>query len=94
MVKFFIYKRFYTGLHPLLKKGKFYYAPWLEDTNYSNEQKKNLELFKTFLKEQKNIFIKLEKGDVLYVDNLSMIHGRNELSKDSKRLLYRTHIMT
>lgn len=92
-IKYPIYKRFYTGLHPLLINNKIYYAPWLEAGNYSGNQSIVLEKFKTIIDEKKRIKVKLKKGDVLYVNNLHVLHGRDEISYNSKRLLYRVHII-
>jgi len=88
-----IYKTFYAGTHSLLKHKKFYYVPWLEETDYSKKQKVVLEKFKKFIKEKKNILVDLKKGDILYIDNSFMIHGRDIIDKNSNRLLYRVHIM-
>lgn len=91
-IKYPIYKRFYTGEYPLLRDSKFYYAPWLEKNKYSKRKQKILNKFKTFIENQKVIKIKFNKGDILFLDNLSIIHGRDKIGKNSKRLLYRTHI--
>lgn len=91
-IKYPIYKKFYTGEYALLKKENFYYASWLEKDNYSKSQTNSLNKFKEFIYNQKEIKIKLDKGDVLIIDNTKIIHGRDLIEKDSKRLLYRTHI--
>ena len=91
-IKYPIYKRFYTGEYPLLKKEKFYYADWLEKNDYSKSKLVVLNKFKTFINKQNKIKIMLKKGDILIVNNTIIIHGRDAIEKDSKRLLYRTHI--
>lgn len=92
-IRYPIYKRIYTGEHPLLKEGNIYYSPWLEKKNYTNEQEKTLNKFKIFINNQEEIIIKLKDGDALFIDNSRMLHGRQAFSEDSKRLLYRTHVI-
>ena len=92
-VKYPIYKRFYTGEHPLLNKGNFYYSPWLLKDNYSKEQLEILNKFQKYIDKQEEIRILLKTGEILIIDNLSIIHGRDKIEENSNRLLYRTHIM-
>jgi len=92
MIKYPIYKRFYVGSHPLYKNKRLYYAPWLK-TEYSEEESELLVKLESFIEDKSKIFIRLEKGQSLFVNNYRILHGRNKIQKDSKRLLYRTHIM-
>jgi len=91
-IKYPIYKKFYTGEYPLLKKGRIYYADWLEKEVYSEKQINLLNKFKEFMNQTDEISILLNYGDILIIDNAIIIHGRNAIEENSKRLLYRTHI--
>ena len=92
MIKYPIYKRFYVGIHPLYKNKKLYYAPWLK-VDYSNKESELIQKFDKIIEEKDKIYCPLKKGQSLFVNNLRVLHGRNEIQSNSKRLLYRTHIM-
>ena len=91
-IRYPIYKRFYTGAHPLLKNQSFYYAPWLENKDYTLEQEKVMKKFRMYLQSLEKIVIDIQEGDVFVLDNTTMIHGREKITENSERLLYRTHI--
>ena len=89
--------------YPFLTKGKkshiFYIPPhcWKENPNYSDEEEQeavmifhNLVLDKKKNKQYHSI--NLKEGEVLFLNNYFMIHGRDKISKNSKRFLERVFI--
>lgn len=80
------------GITPL----KLYYAPWnIKRNSLSSQQKQELNCFELEiqnLKKEKLIKIKLCKNQVLIINNNFILHGREEISKDSKRHLVRAYI--
>lgn len=88
-----MYKKFVTEEYPLVDNEKIYYVPWLEKNTYTEKQKKVFNKFKALIDKEKEIIIKLQKGDMLFVNNSFIVHGRDAITKNSQRLLRRTHIM-
>ena len=92
LIKYPIYKRFYVGTHPIYFNEKIYYAPWLK-LDYPENENNVIEKLDAIIREKEKIYFRLEKGQSLFINNYRMLHGRDKIQENSKRLLYRTHIM-
>ena len=83
--------------HPLvtIRDGNinFYYSYWLVEKSLSLEKKSALDKFKTYVSESKVAEIKLQRDDVLIVNNRKILHGRRSIG-DKKRFLKRYWIGT
>ena len=79
--------------HPLVKmengEPKFYYSFWLADKNLPPAQKKALFAFREAVASETPVIIRLEKGDVLVVNNRRILHGRCEIKGSRDRFLKR-----
>jgi len=90
--------------YPFLTEGKkphiFYIPPhcWKEIPKYTNKQKDAVMKFHSLVldikKSKQYHSINLKQGDVLFLNNYFMIHGRNKIAKNSKRFLERVFIQT
>jgi len=88
--------------YPFLTKGKkphiFYIPPhcWKENPELKDKENQAIMKFhKIVLNARKNKeyhIINLQTGDVLFLNNFFMIHGRNKIAKDSQRFLERVFI--
>lgn len=80
-------------LCPLVQENngilKFYYSFWLVDKNMSQEKKRSVMAFRNSITAQNIITIKLERSDVLIVDNHRILHGRRKIEGHQKRFLKR-----
>jgi alpha-ketoglutarate-dependent taurine dioxygenase len=83
--------------YPLLAAGKVYYAPWLVAPDLSEAERKLAERFDEYLAKKAAttpIRIRLKPGEMLFIDNHRVLHGRGELPPDSRRHLVRLYIRT
>lgn len=69
-------------------KTKFYFVPWLIKENESKEVEDALNELHTKLKENM-VTLRLEKEDLLIIDNTRILHGRNPITGLTDRLLKR-----
>lgn len=77
----------YPMLSKLNGKNKIYYSFWF--INPQNKNNKVFLKFKRIVDEMKKTKIKLNKNDVLIIDNDRMLHGRTEILGDKNRHLKR-----
>jgi alpha-ketoglutarate-dependent taurine dioxygenase len=70
-------------------KPKFYYSFWLVKENILPTQKQALDNFRTCLQNALPTQIRLEKGDILIVDNRRVLHGRTAITGSQDRFLKR-----
>jgi hypothetical protein len=85
------------GEYPLLAAGKVYYVPWLLSPDLDEDERKIAARFEEYLakKDATNpIRIRLKPGEMLFIDNHRVLHGRGELPPDSRRHLVRLYIRT
>ena len=79
--------------YPLIQEEngrlRFYYSFWLADKNLSTVQKDALKAFRDAIVNEVPVTIRLDRGDVLIVDNHRMLHGRREIKGHQKRFLKR-----
>ena len=80
--------------HPVFdsegNKARFYYAPWFVQREKAlPEHQAALVKFEKALLPITIQSVTLKPGQALYVDNGRMLHGRNAIPEDSKRLLIR-----
>jgi hypothetical protein len=81
--------------YPLRAAGKVYYAPWLVSPDLDDEERKLAERFEAYLATKdatQPIRIRLHPGEMLFIDNHRILHGRSELAADSRRHLIRLYI--
>lgn len=72
-----------------------YYVPWLLLDSYDQVQHRVLEKFTEYLRAKEVnqlIRIRLAAGEMLFIDNQRMLHGRGPIRPDSKRFLKRVWI--
>lgn len=77
----------YPMLSKLNGKNKIYYSFWF--INPQNKNNKVFLKFKRIVDEMEKTKIKLNKNDVLIIDNDRMFHGRSEILGDKNRHLKR-----
>ena len=79
--------------HPLVEKEngtlRFYYSFWMADDNMPAHQKSAFMAFREAVAEEESVKLKLQKGDVLVVDNHRMLHGRCAIKGSQDRFLKR-----
>jgi hypothetical protein len=83
--------------YPLLADGKVYYAPWLLVENVGDDERALAARFAAYLAQKDAtapIRIRLKPGEMLFVDNHRILHGRSEIPPDSRRHLVRLYIKT
>jgi hypothetical protein len=83
--------------YPLLSGGKVYYAPWLLSENLGDDERALAARFAGYIAQKDAtapIRIRLKPGEMLFVDNHRILHGRSEIPPDSKRHLVRFYIST
>lgn len=83
--------------YPLFADGKVYYAPWLLCENLGDEERAIAARFAGYIAQKDAtapIRIRLKPGEMLFVDNHRILHGRSEIPPDSKRHLVRFYIKT
>ena len=68
---------------------KFYYSFWMVDKNMPESQKNALMNFRAIIAKETPVKLKLEKGDVLIIDNHRILHGRCEIKGHQNRFLKR-----
>jgi hypothetical protein len=81
--------------YPLLAEGKVYYAPWLLSPDLDKPERELAAFFEDYLAKKDAtapIRIRLKPGEMLFIDNHRVLHGRNELPPDSRRHLVRLYI--
>jgi alpha-ketoglutarate-dependent taurine dioxygenase len=81
--------------YPLLAAGKVYYVPWLVSPDLDDEERNLAARFDDYLAMKdatQPIRIRLKPGEMLFIDNHRILHGRSELPPDSRRHLVRLYI--
>jgi hypothetical protein len=81
--------------YPLLRANKVYYVPWLVSPDLDEDKRKLVARFDEYLATKDAtapIRIRLKPGEMLFIDNHRVLHGRSELSPDSRRHLIRLYI--
>ena len=81
--------------YPLLAAKKIYYVPWLVAPDLDEHERKLVARFDEYLAKKDAtapIRIRLEPGEMLFIDNHRVLHGRSELPPDSRRHLVRLYI--
>ena len=66
-----------------------YYSYWLCDESISPQHRESFDRFHAAVKAVQPIYIRLESGESLLIDNNRMLHGRVSLENDSPRILQR-----
>lgn len=66
-----------------------YYSYWLCDESISPQHRESFDRFHAAVKAVQPIFIRLEPGESLLIDNNRMLHGRVSLEQNSPRILQR-----
>jgi hypothetical protein len=82
---------------PLFAAGKVYYAPWLLCENLGDTERALATRFAAYITQKDAtapIRIRLKPGEMLFVDNHRILHGRSDIPADSKRHLVRFYIKT
>ena len=82
---------------PLRAASKIYYAPWLVSPDLDERQRELVARFDDYLAKKDAtapIRIRLKPGEMLFIDNHRVLHGRSELPPDSRRHLVRLYIRT
>jgi hypothetical protein len=80
---------------PLLADGKLYYAPWLLCDDLGEKERRVAARFADYVAEKDAtapIRIRLKPGEMLFVDNHRILHGRSSIPPDSRRHLVRLYI--
>jgi hypothetical protein len=80
---------------PLFADGKVYYAPWLLSPDLDEREREAAERFADYLGRKDAtapIRIRLKPGEMLFVDNHRILHGRSTIPPDSRRHLVRLYI--
>jgi hypothetical protein len=83
--------------YPLFADGKVYYASWLLSENLGDDERALAARFADYIAQKDAtapIRIRLKPGEMLFVDNHRILHGRSEIPPDSKRHLVRFYIRT
>ncbi|MDA7968791.1 MAG: TauD/TfdA family dioxygenase [Gammaproteobacteria bacterium] len=65
---------------------KFYYSFWLADKNMPQKQRKAFDAFRRAVSRTPFHEFKLQKDDVLVVDNSRILHGRRAIKDPNRRL--------
>jgi hypothetical protein len=81
--------------YPLFANGKVYYAPWLVCEDLGDAERELAARFAGYVAQKdatEPIRIRLKPGEMLFVDNHRILHGRSEIPADSKRHLVRLYI--
>lgn len=65
---------------------KFYYSFWLVDKKISGRQKKAFDAFRRSVDEISFHEFKLNRNDILFVDNSCILHGRRAISDTNRQL--------
>ncbi len=93
-IELFVHKVFHGDqeLHPLvafddLNTRRFYYSFWLVKDR--DKERPAMLAFQKFLRETEPIRLRLEKNDVLIIDNHRMLHGRTPITGSKDRFLKR-----
>ncbi|TAE73265.1 MAG: hypothetical protein EAZ85_07550 [Bacteroidetes bacterium] len=71
---------------------RFYFSFWLMKMELSNTQKRALEVFYEAIKNTEKVALKLQKNDILIVNNHYILHGRNAIVGSQDRFLKRLWI--
>ena len=82
---------------PLFANGKLYYAPWLLCDDLGEPERVVAGRFADYVAEKEAtapIRIRLKPGEMLFVDNHRILHGRSSIPQDSGRHLVRLYIRT
>jgi len=82
---------------PLFADGKVYYAEWLLCENLGDAERALASRFADYIAQKDAtapIRIRLKPGEMLFVDNHRILHGRSEIPADSRRHLVRFYIKT
>lgn len=80
---------------PLFADGKVYYAPWLLSPDLGEQERAVASRFAGYVAEKDAtapIRIRLKPGEMLFVDNHRILHGRSSIPPDSRRHLVRLYI--
>ncbi|HEX7679350.1 MAG TPA: TauD/TfdA family dioxygenase [Thermoanaerobaculia bacterium] len=80
---------------PLFAEGKLYYAPWLLSPDLGERERDVADRFAGYVAEKDAtapIRIRLKPGEMLFVDNHRILHGRSSIPPDSRRHLIRLYI--
>jgi len=80
---------------PLFADGKVYYAEWLLCENLGDAERSLAARFADYIAQKDAtapIRIRLKPGEMLFVDNHRILHGRSEIPPDSRRHLVRFYI--
>jgi hypothetical protein len=83
--------------YPLLANGKVYYAEWLLCENLDDDERALAQRFADYIALKDStapIRIRLKPGEMLFVDNHRILHGRSDIPPDSRRHLVRFYIKT
>jgi hypothetical protein len=83
--------------YPLLAAKQIYYVPWLVSPDLDEHERKLVARFDDYLAKKDAtvpIRIRLTPGEMLFIDNHRVLHGRSELPPDSRRHLVRLYIRT
>lgn len=83
--------------YPLFADGKVYYAPWLLCPDLGEKERDVAARFADYVAEKdatEPIRIRLNPGEMLFVDNHRILHGRSSIPPDSRRHLVRLYIRT
>jgi hypothetical protein len=81
--------------YPLFSDGKVYYAPWLVCEDLNDCDREAAARFADYLARKDvtdPIHIRLKPGEMLFVDNHRILHGRSPIPPDSRRHLVRLYI--
>jgi hypothetical protein len=81
--------------YPLFADGKVYYAPWLVSEDLDEREREMAARFAAYLARKDTtdpIRIRLKPGEMLFVDNHRILHGRSPIPPDSRRHLVRLYI--
>jgi Taurine catabolism dioxygenase TauD, TfdA family len=80
---------------PLFAGGKVYYAPWLLSPDLGEQERDVASRFGAYVAKKDTtepISIRLQPGQMLFVDNHRILHGRSSIPPDSRRHLVRLYI--
>lgn len=81
--------------YPLFANGKVYYAQWLVCDDLGESERDLAARFADYIAQKDAtapIRIRLKPGEMLFVDNHRILHGRSEIPPDSRRHLVRLYI--
>lgn len=86
---------------PVLRSGRardsFFCSPWLEPVGADEQGRETLRSLRRAIEEfavVRTVRIRLAPGEVLFVDNQRVMHGRDQLLPSSPRKLHRTWVIT